>query len=57
MAHKELGQKMMKQVKEDLADTVKVEQDVKYIRTWSIASDIKILLKTVVVVITGRGAF
>jgi lipopolysaccharide/colanic/teichoic acid biosynthesis glycosyltransferase len=35
----------------------KVEQDVKYIRTWSIASDIKILLKTVVVVITGRGAF
>jgi len=35
----------------------KVEQDVKYIRTWSIASDLKILLKTVVVVITGRGAF
>jgi lipopolysaccharide/colanic/teichoic acid biosynthesis glycosyltransferase len=35
----------------------KVEEDVKYIRTWSIASDLKILMKTVVVVITGKGAF
>jgi lipopolysaccharide/colanic/teichoic acid biosynthesis glycosyltransferase len=35
----------------------KVEEDVKYIRSWSIFSDLKILAKTVLVVITGRGAF
>jgi len=35
----------------------KVEEDVTYIRNWSIASDLKILMKTVVVVITGKGAF
>lgn len=35
---------------------VKVEHDLKYIRTWSIWSDLKILMKTVVVVITGKGA-
>jgi len=35
----------------------KVEQDVKYIRNWSIYSDLKILMKTVMVVITGKGAF
>jgi lipopolysaccharide/colanic/teichoic acid biosynthesis glycosyltransferase len=35
----------------------KVEQDVKYIKNWSIYSDLKILMKTVIVVITGKGAF
>ena len=35
----------------------KVKHDVKYIRTWSIFSDIKILAKTVLVVLTGKGAF
>lgn len=35
----------------------KVEHDIKYIRNWSISSDLKILMKTIVVVITGRGAF
>ena len=34
----------------------KVRCDLKYIRGWSIWSDVRILLKTVVVVITGRGA-
>lgn len=34
----------------------KVKNDIVYIRNWSIWSDIKILLKTVVVVATGRGA-
>jgi lipopolysaccharide/colanic/teichoic acid biosynthesis glycosyltransferase len=34
----------------------KVEQDLSYIRKWSIWSDVKILMQTVVVVITGRGA-
>jgi lipopolysaccharide/colanic/teichoic acid biosynthesis glycosyltransferase len=34
----------------------KVEHDLKYIRSWSIWSDVKILMKTVVVVITGKGA-
>ena len=34
----------------------KVQYDLKYIRNWSLWSDIKILLKTVVVVFTGRGA-
>ena len=34
----------------------KVEYDVDYIRNWNIWSDIKILMKTVVVVITGKGA-
>lgn len=36
--------------------TVKVKNDIAYIRNWSILTDIKILMKTVVVVITGRGA-
>lgn len=41
----------------DLASVVrKVNLDLKYIDTWSIWSDIKILLRTVVVVVTGRGA-
>jgi len=35
---------------------VKVENDVKYINNWTIFSDVKILLKTVLVVITGKGA-
>ncbi len=35
---------------------IKVEQDLSYIRKWSIWSDVKILMQTVVVVITGRGA-
>ncbi len=34
----------------------KVRSDVDYIRTWNVWSDIKILMKTVVVVITGKGA-
>ena len=34
----------------------KVDFDRQYIREWTLWSDIKILLKTVVVVITGRGA-
>jgi len=34
----------------------KVRCDLKYIRGWSVLSDIRILLKTVVVVLTGRGA-
>ena len=34
----------------------KVENDITYIRNWSIWSDVKILMKTVVVVVTGRGA-
>jgi lipopolysaccharide/colanic/teichoic acid biosynthesis glycosyltransferase len=36
--------------------TNKVKSDITYIHTWSVWSDIKILMKTVVVVITGRGA-
>jgi lipopolysaccharide/colanic/teichoic acid biosynthesis glycosyltransferase len=34
----------------------KVKTDITYIRNWSILSDVKILMKTVVVVITGKGA-
>ncbi len=34
----------------------KVEYDVDYIRNWNFWSDIKILMKTVLVVITGKGA-
>lgn len=34
----------------------KVQLDLEYIRNWSIWTDIKILLRTVVVVITGKGA-
>lgn len=34
----------------------KVDYDLQYIRDWSIVSDIKIMLRTVVVVFTGRGA-
>lgn len=34
----------------------KVKNDVEYIRTWNLWSDLKILLKTVLVVITGKGA-
>jgi lipopolysaccharide/colanic/teichoic acid biosynthesis glycosyltransferase len=36
--------------------TRKVQLDLEYIRNWSIGTDVKILLKTVVVVITGKGA-
>ncbi len=34
----------------------KVKNDITYIRTWTIFSDLKILMKTVLVVITGKGA-
>lgn len=34
----------------------KVKFDLQYIRGWSLWSDVRILLKTVVVVVTGRGA-
>jgi len=34
----------------------KVRIDLHYIRGWSLWSDFRILLKTVVVVVTGRGA-
>jgi lipopolysaccharide/colanic/teichoic acid biosynthesis glycosyltransferase len=34
----------------------KVSHDVKYIRSWSFFTDLKILAKTVLVVITGKGA-
>lgn len=34
----------------------KVRFDLKYIRGWSILSDVRILAKTVIVVLTGRGA-
>lgn len=34
----------------------KVKYDLDYIDTWSVWSDIKILLRTVIVVLTGRGA-
>jgi lipopolysaccharide/colanic/teichoic acid biosynthesis glycosyltransferase len=34
----------------------KVRYDIEYIRTWSVLADVKILLKTVVVVLTGKGA-
>ena len=36
--------------------TEKVQYDIDYIENWSVWLDIKILLKTVVVVLTGRGA-
>jgi lipopolysaccharide/colanic/teichoic acid biosynthesis glycosyltransferase len=36
--------------------TRKVQYDLQYIRTWSVFSDLRILAKTVVVVITGKGA-
>ncbi|SYZ73659.1 hypothetical protein TRIP_C30096 [Candidatus Zixiibacteriota bacterium] len=35
---------------------VKVRHDITYIRTWTIFSDLRILMKTVLVVITGKGA-
>ncbi|RKX26535.1 MAG: sugar transferase [Candidatus Zixiibacteriota bacterium] len=35
----------------------KVDLDLEYIRTWSLWADIKILMRTVIVVITGRGAY
>jgi lipopolysaccharide/colanic/teichoic acid biosynthesis glycosyltransferase len=35
----------------------KVAYDLRYINRWSLWQDIRILLKTVIVVITGRGAF
>ncbi len=34
----------------------KIQYDLNYIRTWSIWQDVRIMLKTVVVVITGKGA-
>lgn len=36
--------------------TDKVRFDIKYISSWSILTDLRILLKTVVVVVTGKGA-
>ncbi|MEZ5359003.1 MAG: sugar transferase [Candidatus Zixiibacteriota bacterium] len=35
----------------------KVQYDLQYIRNWSVWQDVKIMLKTVVVVVTGKGAF
>jgi lipopolysaccharide/colanic/teichoic acid biosynthesis glycosyltransferase len=35
---------------------IKLKADINYIRDWSIWSDIKILMRTVVVVLTGKGA-
>jgi lipopolysaccharide/colanic/teichoic acid biosynthesis glycosyltransferase len=35
----------------------KVKQDLRYIRSWTLLQDVKILLRTVIVVITGKGAF
>ncbi len=35
----------------------KVHYDLQYIQNWSLWQDIKIILKTVLVVVTGRGAF
>jgi lipopolysaccharide/colanic/teichoic acid biosynthesis glycosyltransferase len=35
----------------------KVRYDLEYIQNWSFLQDLKILMKTVVVVITGKGAF
>jgi lipopolysaccharide/colanic/teichoic acid biosynthesis glycosyltransferase len=35
----------------------KVKQDLHYINNWNLLQDLKILLKTVIVVITGKGAF
>jgi len=35
----------------------KIAYDLRYIKSWSLWQDIKILLKTVIVVITGKGAF
>jgi len=35
---------------------IKVKNDITYIRNWSIWTDLRILMKTVVVVITGKGA-
>ena len=37
--------------------TQKVRLDLEYIRDWSLWADFKILFKTVVVVLTGRGAY
>ena len=34
----------------------KIKYDLQYIREWSLLTDIKIMLRTVVVVFTGRGA-
>ena len=36
--------------------TDKVRFDIKYISSWSVLTDMRILLKTVVVVVTGKGA-
>lgn len=35
----------------------KVQYDLQYIRNWSVWQDVKIMMKTVVVVVTGKGAF
>jgi lipopolysaccharide/colanic/teichoic acid biosynthesis glycosyltransferase len=35
----------------------KVQYDLQYIKDWSVWQDVKIMLKTVVVVVTGKGAF
>ena len=41
----------------DIRDFDKImEMDMKYIKTWTIAGDIRILLRTVLIVLTGRGA-
>ncbi|MFH1892392.1 MAG: sugar transferase [Candidatus Zixiibacteriota bacterium] len=35
----------------------KVDHDLRYITSWSLTQDVKILMKTVVVMLTGKGAF
>jgi lipopolysaccharide/colanic/teichoic acid biosynthesis glycosyltransferase len=35
----------------------KVKEDLRYINDWTLIQDLKILMKTVIVVITGKGAF
>jgi len=35
----------------------KVDHDLRYIRSWSLTQDVKILMRTIVVMLTGKGAF
>jgi lipopolysaccharide/colanic/teichoic acid biosynthesis glycosyltransferase len=41
----------------DVAYKERVQLDMRYIRNWSIWLDIQILLKTVIVVLKGQGAY
>jgi len=41
----------------DLTFEQMIDLDVEYIRQWSLELDLRILLETPVVVITGRGAY